>query len=470
MEEKELQALREHYDRSLELVRGWGLTPFEVDFHVCPADRIYEVASYGIPGHFSHWTYGRDFWIQKTQYDHGLSKIYELVINADPAQAFLLDVNSTLENMFVISHVLGHSDFFANNAYFAHTNRNVEHTAAATAERFREYELRHGRRVVESFIDDVLSVKDHINPYIHTRKKPEDYKISFESDEFLDLFPEERDRRQKIERQEDDRRRMHLSIEPEEDLLLYLAENAPYLEDWERDVIMSIREEEYYFLPQYQTKIMNEGWASLVHRLSMHYLDPDVDPGGIEFADMHSRVLNDHPGRVNPYWLGYNIFLRIIEKYGEHTPQEMQQLNFIGSPGWERALEARELDSDETFIRNYVDQELVERLDLFAFAHNAEEGQWEVTETQAEWEAVRDAFVASKTTLSRPKIVVSSTRGTNTLSLEHVWDGRPLQRRYAEQTLKAICRLWGRDVSIATREDEESPVVMSCSPSDLMDL
>ena len=44
---------------------------------------------------------------------------------------------------------------------------------------------------------------------------------------------------------------------------MFLLDHAP-LERWERDVLAVIREEAYYFVPQMQTKIMNEGWATLL--------------------------------------------------------------------------------------------------------------------------------------------------------------------------------------------------------------
>jgi stage V sporulation protein R len=49
---------------------------------------------------------------------------------------------------------------------------------------------------------------------------------------------------------------------PERDVLAFLIENAP-LERWEADVLAVIREEAYYFAPQAQTKIANEGWACI---------------------------------------------------------------------------------------------------------------------------------------------------------------------------------------------------------------
>src|SRR5262249_33049997 len=47
---------------------------------------------------------------------------------------------------------------------------------------------------------------------------------------------------------------------PEKDVLPFLIEHAP-LKGWQRDVLSIVRDEAYYFAPQGQTKVINEGWA-----------------------------------------------------------------------------------------------------------------------------------------------------------------------------------------------------------------
>lgn len=457
MNSLEIDELREHYDQCMKLARSWGLEPFEVDFHVVPADKMYEIASYGIPGHFSHWTYGRDFWKQKTHYDHGYSKIYELVINGDPAQAFLLDVNSLLENMFVVAHVIGHSDFFANNVYFSHTNRQMEHSVAATAQRFREYELKYGRVVVEEFIDDVLTIAEHVDPQLRTKKITKEYETARPQSKYVDLFPEEQEEHWLAETEEEIDKYTRFPYQPERDILKFIAENGR-LHDWQRDVIMSIRQETLYFLPQMQTKIMNEGWASVIHRKMMHELDPAVDPGGIEFSNLHSGVLNGRPGALNPYWLGFKMYHRIMERFDNPTEDERKYLDMPGGEGWEKLLEVRATESDETFLRNYLDQHLVEELDLFSYAYNKDETQWEVTKTASDWEAVRDTLVSSKANMGMPYIVVEDANWGNSgrLFLRHEHDGRDLHLRYMENTMKAVARLWGRGVHLMTEMDGKS--------------
>ncbi len=65
---------------------------------------------------------------------------------------------------------------------------------------------------------------------------------------------------------------------PERDLLWFLITYAP-LETWQHDVLQIIREESYYFHPQFHTKIMNEGWASYWHAELFHLYNGRVAGG-----------------------------------------------------------------------------------------------------------------------------------------------------------------------------------------------
>src|ERR1051325_5441891 len=151
----------------------FGLDPFPTRFEIVPATVMYEVGSYALPGRYSHWTFGKAYHKMKTMYDFGLSKIYEVVINSNPSYAFLLENNSLIQNKLVIAHVLGHVDFFKNNAYFSQTNRRMVDDAAMHARRINEYEFKHGRKVVEEFLDSVLSIEEHIDPNFFIRKQRE---------------------------------------------------------------------------------------------------------------------------------------------------------------------------------------------------------------------------------------------------------------------------------------------------------
>ena len=135
-----------------EIAGRMGLDPYPVHFEMVPATIMYEFGAYGLPGRFSHWTHGRAYQQIKTMYDYGLTKIYELVINTNPAYAFLLENNSVLQNKLVAAHVLAHVDFFKNNLYFEHTNRSMLETASINAERLHQYEFEHGSTEVEKLV------------------------------------------------------------------------------------------------------------------------------------------------------------------------------------------------------------------------------------------------------------------------------------------------------------------------------
>src|SRR5262247_4539095 len=170
MEDKEIKELEKAVEQIWETARRFGLDPFPTNFEIVPATVMYEVGSYALPGRYSHWTFGKAYHRMKMMYDFGLSKIYEVVINSNPSYGFLLETNSPIQNKMVIAHVLGHVDFFKNNAYFSHTNRRMVDEAALHSRKMSEYEFKYGRKTVEEFLDAVLSIEEHIDPNFFIRK------------------------------------------------------------------------------------------------------------------------------------------------------------------------------------------------------------------------------------------------------------------------------------------------------------
>ncbi len=230
---------------------------------------MYEFASYSLAGAFQPLdarqspTTGR-----KCMYDFGLSKIYEMVVNTNPSYAFLMDMNDLLQNTFVAAHVFGHTDFFKNNAYFQHTSRRMIDKVSIHAERIAKYEFDHGKPEVERFLDAVLSIQEHVDYNLLLREddpeKKEEKTTTIEG-EYDDLWGLEKKARKAEEEREKQRGKPPKFPEkPEKDLLLFLSRHAPHLQPWQRDIIEIVRTEMLYFVPQMQTKILNEGWACLV--------------------------------------------------------------------------------------------------------------------------------------------------------------------------------------------------------------
>jgi stage V sporulation protein R len=266
-----IEKLRDMIDYAWEEAINLGLDPFPTHFELVPATIMYEFASYGLPGRFSHWTHGKAYYRQKMHYDLGLSKIYEMVVNTNPSYAFLMEMNDLLQNTFVAAHVFGHTDFFKNNAYFQHTSRRMIDKASIHAERIAKYEFDHGKAEVEHFLDSVLSIQEHVDYNLFLRSddfKPgeeqEKQKSAAPTSEYDDLWGLEK----KAKRAEEARdlrpgKPPKFPEKPEKDILQFLVQHAPHLQLWQRDIIEIVRLEQLYFVPQMQTKVMNEGWACL---------------------------------------------------------------------------------------------------------------------------------------------------------------------------------------------------------------
>jgi stage V sporulation protein R len=457
--DNEVKALEKALEQIWDIATNkFGLDPFPTHFDIVPSTVMYEIGSYALPGRYSHWTFGKAYHRMKTMYDFGLSKIYEVVINANPSYAFLLDTNTLLQNKLVIAHVLGHTDFFKNNAYFSRTNRRMVDDAALHATRITEYEFKYGRKVVERFLDAVLSIEEHIDPDFFIKKqivKPEREKARPRVGKYDDLLA--LDERPKRDTGKLEPPSVELQpAEPEKDLIWYIMQHSPTLEAWQRDIMSMIHDEMLYFVPQMQTKTMNEGWASTWHARIMRELDLPPEEH-LHFAELHSGVVSPHRGQLNPYYLGYKIFEDIEKRWDNPTSDEQTRLGRQPGQGRAKMFEVRELDNDISFLRNYLTEELCEELDLFVYELQDEE-DWTITDKR--WERVRDQLVGNMTNFGFPYIVVTDGdyRRNRELYLMHKHEGTDMEMRYARKVLEYVYKLWGRPVHLETKLDGEERV------------
>src|SRR5438874_5822744 len=304
--------------------RDYGLDFYETIFEVVDADDLNEIAAYGgFPTRYPHWSFGMAYEELKKGYDYGLSKIYEMVINNDPCYAYLMRCNHTVDQKLVMAHVYGHCDFFKNNAYFAHTSRKMMDEMANHGARLRRYAEKYGEDEVESFVDRCMSIDDLIDVHSTAIKRREDssrYDFREPEDEELkltrfkskDYMSDYINPPGALKAEEEERKKQQKAIErsfperPEKDVLLFLIEHAP-IKPWQRDVLSIIRDEAYYFAPQAQTKIMNEGWASYWHSTIM--TERTLESWEcVDYADHHSGTMATSRGRLNPYKLGIELF------------------------------------------------------------------------------------------------------------------------------------------------------------------
>ncbi|WP_424161868.1 SpoVR family protein [Bacillus amyloliquefaciens] len=453
MNAEETKGLQRAIEEITDIAKGFGLDFYPMRYEICPAEIIYTFGAYGMPTRFSHWSFGKQFHKMKLHYDLGLSKIYELVINSNPCYAFLLDSNSLIQNKLIVAHVLAHCDFFKNNCRFQNTNRDMVESMAATAERIKHYERIHGIKEVESFLDAILAIQEHIDPSLVRPKllwsvdDDEEDEEETASSPYDDLWDMDKPKQVKKKK-----RKKPFPPRPEKDILLFIEEHSRELEPWQRDILTMMREEMLYFWPQLETKIMNEGWASYWHQRIIRELDLTSDEA-IEFAKLNAGVIQPSKTGINPYYLGLKIFEDIEERYDNPT-EEMKKTGVKPGSGREKMFEVREIESDISFIRNYLTKDLVLREDLYLFQKQGRD--YKVIDK--EWKAVRDQLVNMRVNGGFPYLTVNDGDylKNNELYIKHWYEGIELDLKYLEKVLPYLYQLWGRSVHIeSVLEDKE---------------
>jgi stage V sporulation protein R len=454
--------------------REYGLDCFEVIFEMVDHEQINSLAAFGgFPVRYPHWRFGMDYDQLSKGYTWGLQKIYEMVINTDPSYAYLMKSNNIVDQKTVMAHVYGHVDFFKNNYWFSKTNRKMLDTMANHAVRIRNYMDRHGQDAVENFIDRCLALENLIDPFLpfaQPRKKADEGeappkepgRIKIQR-QYMDAFmnPPEFMAEQRKRAEEQAKKSKKHPAEPQKDVLAFMLENAP-LEDWEHDVLSIVRDEAYYFAPQWQTKIMNEGWASYWHSKIMTQRalkDSEV----IDFADHHAGTMATSPGRINPYKIGIELLRDIEDRWnrGKFGKEYDECDDMVAKARWDRNLglgrqkifEVRRVCNDITFIDEYLTEEFVARFKLYTYAFNRRTNQYEIADR--DFKKVKEKLLFQLANRGQPFIYVTDGNYQNKgeLLLWHKHQGLDLDVRWARETMKALADVWRRPVNVETEVD-----------------
>jgi len=450
----EIRDLEEWDARIREKADEFGLSYFPQEFEICNHNQMLGYMAYsGMPSHYPHWSYGKAYEKLKTLYDYGVSGLpYEMVINSNPSLAYLMRDNSLLLQVLTIAHVYGHNDFFKNNFTFKTTRPEFTiSTFKAHGHRVRVYveDPSVGLEKVENLLDaaHAVSLQCRRNLAIRKRAPVEERRDLLEAARpHVDPFQHVHRRPEYVE---PDLRRVPLV--PDEDLLLFIRDHNPFLSEWEKDLLTIVHEEAQYFIPQIETKIMNEGWATYWHKRILDSLElPQAMQ--LEFIVRHNQVVRPFRGGLNPYHLGLRIWEDIRRRYDEPTPEETKELGPHHPTGTQKLFEVRETDRDVSFLRRHLTENLMRELNLFEYETKGEDLVVSKVADQDGWRQVKETLLINIGMGGNPVIKVSdSDYGQNrTLYLVHSHDGRDLQIEYAEKTLSYVYRLWQRDVALET--------------------
>jgi stage V sporulation protein R len=207
------------------------------------------------------------------------------------------------------------------------------------------------------------------------------------------------------------------------------------LSEWEKDLITIVHQQAMYFLPQIETRIMNEGWASYWHHQILNSLELPADLH-IEFLVHHNQVLSPHLGRINPYHLGFKIWQDIRRRHDEE--QEI--------------FNVREIDRDVSFLRRFLTFDLMRELDMFQYEPKDDDLVISEVADEDNWQEVKETLLKSVGMNGVPVIRVEEVdhHGDRALYLRHAADGRELEMEFAAKTLGHLHTLWGRKVHLET--------------------
>ncbi len=421
-----------HWDEKIiRVAEDLGLDWHPIDYEIIDYQEMLSSMAYtGLPTHYRHWSYGKEYERTHTLYNMGQTGLpYEMIINSNPSIAYLMRENALYIHVLTMAHCVGHSDFFKNNRMFAETNpENIIASFKSAAKYVRQLieDPSIGIDRVEEILDAAHSIKYQVPRFPGIKYKTRDELLKIEKEKLA----------------QDPTYSPNFSknpLQPEYNILRFIAEHSKGLEEWERNLLLIVEESSKYFIPQALTKVMNEGWACTIHYKIINELNLP-DSLHLPFIKLHNQVVRPHLGQLNPYHLGFKLFEKIIEK-----------------EGFEESMIVREVHNDISFLRFYCDQEFMQEMNYFSYSFKKDKKSITIDDVsdEAGWETVRDELIKNVGLSRVPIIFVDDVEKDNTLCLSHEHDGRDLDLSYAQKVFDHIKTLWKDNVKLVTVVENE---------------
>ncbi len=421
-----------HWDEKIiEIAADMGLNWHPIDYEIIDYQEMLGAMAYvGLPTHYRHWSYGKEYERTHTLYNMGQTGLpYEMIINSNPSIAYLMRENALYIHILTMAHCVGHSDFFKVNRMFADTNPdNIIDQFKSSAKYVRKLieDPSIGIDRVENILDATHSVKYQVPRFPGIKYKTR-----------AQLVEAEKKKMDANEKYAPDLSK--IPLRPEYNVLRFVAEHSKHLEEWERNLILIVEENSKYFIPQALTKVMNEGWACTIHYKIVNELELP-DSLHLPFIKLHNQVVRPHLGQLNPYHLGFKLFEKIIE-----------------DGGMEEAMLVRECHNDISFLRFYLDEDFMREQNYFSYSFKKKHKAITIDDISNEegWESVRDDLIRNIGLNRVPVVYVDEIEKDNSLCLVHEHDGRDLDLNYASKVFKHIKTLWGDEVKLISMVENE---------------
>ena len=468
-------------DRMMQIAEEMGLETVPIEFDIVPPQKMLEIMSYRIPTNVSNWKYGRDYERLRTIHENinaGLP--YEVVINSDPSRAYLMRSNVFAVQILVMAHVIGHVAFFTMNKFFKETRKDIVEFLSEAAKRINKYEKSYGIDAVETIIDAGHALQLHSSPF-ETETEDEKRERIFKQLKQKLFTPTTSDYGDlsgigipKVNINEDIElhnqklwRSLMLKtpVEPTEDILRYVVDNSNILEDWQKDILEILRIEGQYFWPQMKTRFMNEGFATYIHQQIMDKLFKEgiltiSDHAQYNYSNSLVKAMN--PSNMNPYHIGCGMYEDIVERWdkGRHGRDWEDCTDLKVKEDWdtkemkgnEKIFEVMRSYTDWFFMQDFLTPDLVKKLKLYIYATQETPITYDYVITRHDANEIRKLIVNSFAHSGIPKIEVINGNHQNQgdIKLLHKHSGLDLDKKYTEETMKHLYKVWGRPVHLDT--------------------
>lgn len=431
----------QYWDEAIqEKVAGFGLRPYDIEFRIYDWEQMCDFHAYGMPYHYRHWSFGLAFEKKRTMQVHGMSHVaLESVVSTDPAIAVLFHDNNLVEQILVMAHVYGHSDFHRNNVAFQKLvpSRRVLDTCKMHAqeidEMYNDPSIRSDR--VEELLTAAHALLLHRPYHLEYKRETREAQVDRVAGHYRERTrPHEWDLlKPKSEREEPLPDFDKVPLEPDYDLLRFLAEYAP-LQDWEKRILEIVAWNSDRYCAHVLTRVMNEGWATYWHDRILRSLSGMPAGWEIEYAKSMAGVARPTMHTINPYHLGSHIWKDIFRKWETPDEDEIRDCKLVGGQGQEQLFRVRRSEMDSTFVSGYVPDRLIAELGLYSYTFAAgSAGDPDVYTVQdvpdkEGYEKIRQALFYETGLNMHPVIRVLDANwyGDRTLVLQHTHDGRDL--------------------------------------------
>jgi stage V sporulation protein R len=454
-----------------------------------------------IPTLYDYWVHDVQMLKGKGEYELYPHNPYETVINSRPPISYYNDNNPDWMNVAIFYHVIGHIDFFQNNAFFRNTwDDDFVGQALADKRLIARFRSEHGH-----WVDYVLEFGrglDNLVGYFHSLANanyPKEIKTGKKVDYFFDVFLQHVKKLQTyeylkyIEQYNEairknkevgeevffaDMRRQFPEFESlyekndqkkkkkSTDVLEFIIDHSEHLQkeenQWMKIVLHVVRNTSMFFQPQIITKIFNEGWASYWHE-KLYYQDERIKGHEVDFAKFHAGVTALPRVGLNPYATGIRLLYYLEDKAqrGQLSydferladRQARKDYNKHTNKGQDFLFKLREDFCDFTLINNYIDQDFVDKYHLFVAGKrlNRLRQKWQYYIKSRKAADYKKMLVDSL--YHPPQIRVDVDKSQNgELYLMHDFEGKQLVPEFIPNTMLGAEYLWGKPVKLETTE------------------